>query len=144
MKGALQRHLIEKENKMARYPDTAEQTVKQIAKNIAFLRKEAGYTQQQVAAFLNVHRSTYTHYETGSMLLDFRTIAALCKYYEVTLYDLLYVDFPDGGRKRGQRERVVDLRKVGELSRKEKYLIELLRAVPDDLDVVLENLIGEC
>ena len=37
-----------------------------LGKNLAFYRKMAGLTQQQVADALNLNRTTYTKYETGA------------------------------------------------------------------------------
>ena len=43
-------------------------------------RKERGYTQQQMAKFLSVHRSTYTKYELGTVE---PTLEALCRLADV-------------------------------------------------------------
>ncbi|MCD8309776.1 MAG: helix-turn-helix domain-containing protein [Prevotellaceae bacterium] len=36
-----------------------------VARNLKALRQANGYTQEQVAAFLGIHRSAYANYESG-------------------------------------------------------------------------------
>ena len=43
-------------------------------------RKKQGYTQQQMAGFLSVHRSTYTKYESGTVELS---VESLCRLADV-------------------------------------------------------------
>ena len=48
------------------------------------LRKNAGYTQQQVANFLNIDRSNYSKYELGKLEINITMLIALSKLYKVS------------------------------------------------------------
>ncbi len=52
------------------------------------LRKARNLTQDQVANYLNVQRTTYTRYETGTNKPDYETLCKLATYFQVSL-DLL-------------------------------------------------------
>ena len=53
-------------------------------KNLIELRKHAGYTQQQVADFLNIDRSNYSKYELGKLEISITMLIALSKLYKVS------------------------------------------------------------
>ena len=53
------------------------------------LRVISGYTQQQVADFLNCSRSTYTYYETGKSMPDVPTTVTLAKIFNISVAELL-------------------------------------------------------
>ena len=62
----------------------------QICETLKRLRKEKiGYTQQQVADYLQVSRSTYTYYETGKTEPDLENIKKLAALFHVSLEELL-------------------------------------------------------
>ena len=52
-------------------------------------RKEHGYTQQQMADFLVVHRTTYTKYETGVVQPSLDTFYLIVKILGVDPMELL-------------------------------------------------------
>ena len=58
------------------------------------LRKEKGYTQEQLAERFNVSRRSISRWETGSTLPDLDILMEMADYYEVELRELL-----DGERK---------------------------------------------
>ena len=60
-----------------------------IAEKIRSIRKACGFTQQQVAAVLNVDRSTYTYYETGKTTPDIHTVKLLANLFNLSVDDLL-------------------------------------------------------
>lgn len=60
-----------------------------IAEKIRAIRKACGFTQQQVAAVLNVDRSTYTYYETGKTTPDIHTVKLLANLFNLSIDDLL-------------------------------------------------------
>ena len=49
------------------------------------LRKNAGYTQQEIAELIGVERSTYTCYETGKAKIPLNKIQLLAIIYNVDL-----------------------------------------------------------
>jgi len=56
---------------------------------IRALRKERGLTQQQVADYLNVDRSTYAYYESGRSKVSIDTVVKLAHFYQVRYAALL-------------------------------------------------------
>jgi len=61
-----------------------------IAKNIKMIRKEKGWTQQQMADFLFVSRQTVSNWENGRALPDLETIEQICKKLDIDSQYLLY------------------------------------------------------
>jgi len=53
------------------------------------LRKEKGLTQQQVADYLNLDRSTYAYYESGRTKASVDVIVKLAHLYQVRYATLL-------------------------------------------------------
>lgn len=53
------------------------------------LRRKLGYTQEQVAKFLPVLRSTYAYYESGKTMPDIPTIVVIAKIFGCSLEYLL-------------------------------------------------------
>lgn len=52
------------------------------------IRKQKGYTQDDVANFLNVKRQTYSSYERGVSLPDIETIKKLTYFFNVSINEL--------------------------------------------------------
>ena len=59
-------------------------TIERVSKRIVEARKNAGYTQQQVADFLNIHISQWQKYEYAKIQLDYDKIITICKLFEVS------------------------------------------------------------
>ena len=53
------------------------------------LRKERGLTQQQVADYLAVDRSTYAYYESGRSKLTIDLVVRLAHFYQIRYAALL-------------------------------------------------------
>lgn len=47
-------------------------------------RKQAGYTQQQIADILKIPQNTMSRYETGERDPDYETLGRLIDFYEVS------------------------------------------------------------
>ena len=58
------------------------------AENLAYYRRIAGFTQLQVAQMLNIHRTTYTKYETGDSEPNVENLVRISKILNISL-DLL-------------------------------------------------------
>jgi len=56
---------------------------------IRALRKEKGLTQQQVADYLHLDRSTYAYYESGRNKLNVDIIVKLAHFYQIRYAVLL-------------------------------------------------------
>lgn len=68
-------------------------------KNLRTARTSKGMTQEQVAEFLGVHRTTYNRYERGLRTPDLDTISKLASLFEVT------TDYLLGSKPIGQGSR---------------------------------------
>ena len=71
-----------------------------IAKKIKELRKNAGYSQQQMATLLNMSQQGYAHYESGTNEPNVETLKKLCLIFNCTSDELLEIDTP------GERAKV--------------------------------------
>jgi len=68
------------------------QSQKELAENIKLIRFRKGISQQKIATWLNVERSTYAYYETGKTQPDWQTLIKICEFYNIDLTDLLTKD----------------------------------------------------
>lgn len=57
--------------------------------NIRSLRIDNGYTQQQIADYLNVKQNTYSQYEVGTLNYSVDTLMKLADFYHVSVDYLL-------------------------------------------------------
>ena len=57
-----------------------------IARNIKLMREASGFTQQHVADFLGIQRSTYSNYETGDRELPLSVMEKLADLYGCDTY----------------------------------------------------------
>lgn len=62
-----------------------------VRNNLRLLRKEKGYTQEDVAAALGMVRSTYTYYETGKTCPDIFSLYRLAKLYRIE-FGLFFIE----------------------------------------------------
>ena len=53
------------------------------------LRKEAGYTQKQIAKMLNVTQSAYSQYENNIIEPDIKTMIKIANIFDISLDMLL-------------------------------------------------------
>ena len=58
---------------------------KNFSKTLKTLRKEKHLTQEQLASYLNISRSTIAGYETKLRQPDFETLQRLSDYFEVSI-----------------------------------------------------------
>ncbi|MDE7229573.1 MAG: helix-turn-helix domain-containing protein [Oscillospiraceae bacterium] len=71
--------------------------------NLKLLRKQYGYTQEQIAEKLGVSRQTIAKWERGECLPDIENVIALADIYEVTIDSLvrnIAADSSKGGEKK--------------------------------------------
>ena len=95
------------------------------------LRIKNGKTQEDMAAILNIDRTTYNHYEVLENVLPIRHINTICNYFDVSIDYLLGLSnkkqYPNANKeidkiKAGQRLK--EFRKENKIVRQE--LAELL------------------
>lgn len=84
------------------------------------LRREKGFTQEQLAEHFHVSRRTVSRWETGSNLPDLDLLIELADYYEIELRELL-----DGERKGEDMDKELEetVRKVAEYSNEDKLKV---------------------
>ena len=68
-----------------------------LAEKISKLRKEKGWTQEELADRLNVSRQAVSRWENGSALPDAQNILQLSKLFGVTTDYLLHDDYENDG-----------------------------------------------
>ena len=66
---------------------------KEFGVHLRKLRKEKGYTQQQMADMLNISRSTYTYYETGKSQPSFQNLKKLREIFEIDYNTILDFEY---------------------------------------------------
>ncbi|MBE6760463.1 MAG: helix-turn-helix domain-containing protein [Ruminococcaceae bacterium] len=99
-------------------------------------RERCGYSQQQVADVLNVHRSTYSYYESGKTEPSLENICVLARIFGVSLDALMEMNYGPSGALAlgdpGYDDEFAYLREDGvnrmsDLTRDEKTLIMRFR-----------------
>ncbi len=97
-----------------------------------------GYSQQQLADVLNIHRSTYSYYELGKTEPSLDNIRTLAMVFGVSLNELLEVDRPvmstvgdPGGYDEFDYLGESSVNRVGDLTRDEKMLIMRFRLLTE-------------
>ncbi len=117
------------------------------AERIKYYRKSLGYSQQQIAKFIGVERSTYTYYETGKTQPNFVALEKLCKIFGVGYTDLLSESKKDEpvlednnsfnlSHDTTAKEQELN---INNLSTQEKELIAYFRLMSDDAKKNLLN-----
>jgi transcriptional regulator with XRE-family HTH domain len=105
----------------------------QVARN---LRKSNGLTQQQVADYLHIDRSTYAYYESGRTKMSVEILLRLAEFFQVSLMFLLGRDekapfrLADGtGEDAAYTLTVNDaIARFGQLNQEEQHLVLLYRS----------------
>jgi transcriptional regulator with XRE-family HTH domain len=109
------------------------------------LRKENGLTQQQVADFLHLDRSTYAYYESGRTKINIDILIRLSNFFQISLGTLVGEELP--AAVLADPTVSVDAALIAEsvsnfsqLSREEQYLVILFRSgTPEQRQKVLEQ-----
>lgn len=65
------------------------ESVKQVAKNLKFLRHLFGYTQTEVADYLHICRSSYAMYESAKRVPNSAIVYDLAKLYDMSANAIL-------------------------------------------------------
>ena len=69
--------------------ETKAKTMHSVGKNIKQLREQKGYTQEQVADYLNISQSTYARIEKGERNSWVNYLDKLCEVFDVQADDLV-------------------------------------------------------
>ena len=73
---------------------------KSLALKLLELRQSHDLTQKQLCESLNIGRSTYSYFETGSRIPDLETLLLIAKYYHVSLDELVTDAFSDDNSRK--------------------------------------------
>jgi len=101
------------------------------------LRKENGLTQQQVADFLHLDRSTYAYYESGRTKVNIDILIRLAHFFQVSLAMLVGEESPaeamlsDGTGDALNTDAILvndSVSRFSQLTREEQYLVILYRS----------------
>ena len=111
------------------------------------LRRENGLTQQQVADYLHLDRSSYAYYESGRTKINIDILMRLAKFFQISLAMLVGEELPaqqlESGTPEENLETVLVNQSVSrftQLSRDEQYLVILYRSgTPNQRLALLEQ-----
>jgi len=101
------------------------------------LRKENGLTQQQVADYLHLDRSTYAYYESGRTKINIDILIRLANFFQVNLAQLVGEELPAAAVLNDGTDEVFNVDTIlvnesvsrfSQLSREEQYLVILYRS----------------
>lgn len=68
---------------------------KSLALKLLELRQSHDLTQKQLCESLNIGRSTYSYFETGSRIPDVETLLLIARFYKVSLDELVTGSVPE-------------------------------------------------
>lgn len=103
-----------------------------IHKRLREIRKNQGFTQQTVADFLGVDRTTYTYYELGAICPNVGTFRKLSELYNLSAAFLICeTDIPEIKHKEDLADVAEEYSFVKSLTRKEIELIAFFRALDE-------------
>ena len=102
---------------------------KGVAEKLRFYRESCALSHQQVADALNVERSTYTKYESGSSAVNVKMLIKLAKIFNVNPTDLLPDDPDDDERAKRLRDAARADSPIYQLSKDERGLIARYRVL---------------
>ena len=120
-----------------------------LSKNLRALREKSGYTQQQLAAVLNIDRSTYSYYESGKTSPDINALITLANIFSVSMDELIGQTTPetpmvyDSGRKYRSptKKKSENSSHIYDLRKDELQLIAFFRsASPEEKTKILETI----
>ena len=102
---------------------------KEVGEKLRFYREACALSHQQVADALNVERSSYTKYESGSTAVNVKTLLKLAQIFNVSPTELL-PDEPDDDRFSDRlRDSARADSPIYQLSKDERGLIALYRVL---------------
>ncbi|MCL2195066.1 MAG: helix-turn-helix transcriptional regulator [Oscillospiraceae bacterium] len=100
------------------------------------LRRRNGLTQQQVADFLHIDRSTYAYYESGRTKISVEALLHLARLYQITLGQIVGENAPAEvlADDTDYSTALIDdsIVRFAQLNREEQYLVILYRSGTDE------------
>lgn len=100
----------------------------EIAKNLLYYRKKAGFTQKQLADMIGVKNTAVSNWESGNNSIDIDTLCRVCDIYGVTLNDM-YGGYSDRAPALNAEERELISVYRGISKQGREYLLQTLDMV---------------
>ena len=93
------------------------------------IRQNCGYTQQQMADVLAIHRTTYTYYELGRTNPPREVLNKLVEIFNISFDDLLASESTARSGKLHSAENTREADKIYNLSKEERTLLMMFRTM---------------
>lgn len=104
------------------------------------LRHQQKLTQKQLSEKLNIGRTTYSYYETGSRIPDLETLLLIANYYKINVNDLVNeTTFPNTAPETSSvyTKNDDDVRLLHHIKQKNVPLDSILSFNKDDFDFLI-------
>lgn len=98
-----------------------------LQENLKRFREYNGYTQKQLAEYLEITRQAYANYEAGSRTPNYVVLARLSSFYGVSIDELVMQETEH--EKKKAEKKASPYRYLPE---QEQYLIEMLHELPEE------------
>ena len=99
------------------------------------LRQDHDLTQKQLCEQLNISRSAYSYYETGSRVPDLITLNMIAKYYNITLDELVN---GCNGNKADSNNMITDVQLLHHLTTKHIPPEMVMELTKSDFDLLMD------
>lgn len=106
---------------------------KTLALNLLELRQSKNLTQKQLCEALNIGRSTYSYFETGSRMPDIDTLLMIARYYHVSLDELVASGIHEPASEKND-DMISDLQIIYHLKSKHIPINAVLELTKADFD----------
>jgi transcriptional regulator with XRE-family HTH domain len=113
------------------------------AERLRHFREACALSQQQVANALNIERSTYTRYELGKTEPNLSSVVKLSAIYNISPTELLPMLEAEDGSASRLKDTVQANSPIFQLSKDERGLVALYRALSKDEKKQLRELIAK-
>jgi transcriptional regulator with XRE-family HTH domain len=103
----------------------------ELGKRIAQLRKDQGWSQQQLAHMLGIAQQTLGHYEMARLRVPASMLPQLTQIFKVGADELIGTPLPQARAKRGPASQLQQhMERVSQLPKtKQKFVMEMLETV---------------
>lgn len=74
---------------------SADSLVKTFARNLAFMRRRYGYSQEYVSSIALIPRNRYSSIEKGTTMPDLHTVCIYAEFYKIGLANFITMDLEE-------------------------------------------------
>lgn len=119
------------------------QSNQEVAEKLRHWREACALSQKQVADALNIDRTTYTKYESGSTQPNLDTIVKIAAIYNISPLELLPMDVSEQKSVHRLRDVVQSNSPIYQLAKDERGLIAKYRALSKEEKQRIHEMIGK-